>query len=81
VPAKPEDGLSRILEGIGRPTVSDKAPPVEPATSPADSARDVEIADAVPLAEAPPAVDPLELEELPPKGEGTPLSITVFVVT
>jgi hypothetical protein len=81
VPPKPEDGLSRILDGIRRSAVSDKPPPVEPA-------HNVNMADAVPLPEASPAATALALDELPPEeqdsvcchGERAPSTYFTFIL-
>ncbi|KAJ7683196.1 hypothetical protein B0H17DRAFT_1205260 [Mycena rosella] len=76
VPAKAEDGLTRILDGIRRSAVSDK-PPVAELPVP----RDVEMADAVPLAVAPAVAPIVTLYELQPNAKVFPLSMTAFVAT
>lgn len=76
VTAKAEDGLTRILDDIRHSAVSDK-PPVAELSVP----QDVEMANAVPLAVAPPVVPIVTLDELQPKAKVVPLSMTAFVAT
>jgi hypothetical protein len=73
VPAKAEDGLSRILDGIRRSAVSDKPPSLEH--------EDVEMADPVPLVDTPPTAATVPHDEIPLKAKGTPLSMAAFVPT
>ncbi|KAJ7019974.1 hypothetical protein C8F04DRAFT_314532 [Mycena alexandri] len=77
VVAKPEDGLTRILDGIRRSAVGDKAPPDDPVRD------DVVMADAapVPRVPSPPPSAVVSVEAPTPKAKGTPLTLPAFVAT
>jgi hypothetical protein len=76
IPVKAEDGLTRILPGIRRSAVSNKPPMAELLVL-----KDVEIADAVPLAVALAVAPFVTLDELQLKAKMVPLSMAVFVAT
>ncbi|KAJ7112091.1 hypothetical protein C8R44DRAFT_250109 [Mycena epipterygia] len=74
VPAKAEDGLTRILDGIRRSAVSDKPPSLE-------HIEDVEMADVVPLADASAIAATVPYDDVPLTAKRMPLSMVAFVVT